>query len=104
MAASTTDILVDPAAGWTLVATAPAAPIRLKPHSTGRAWFLAIAAATPPDSLRGLPMGRFSGSGEDNHFVSDAAIAQNIYVRVPPTSTASAEASDNKLLFSIING
>lgn len=104
MAITTTDILVRNTDGWKLVATAPAGPVTLKPHSTGRTWFMAIAAALPDDSLRGMPMGRFSGSGEDNSFRSDADIAENIYIRVPPSSAGSADAVDNGLYFSIIKG
>lgn len=103
MAITTTDIAVAPEDGWTLVATAPLGPILLKPHSSGRAWFLAIAASTPAESLRGVPMGRFSGGGEDNQFRTDLDLAENIYVRVPAGSVAQADALDKKMIFTITN-
>lgn len=101
MAITTTEVAVDPADGWTLLATAPLGPIVVKPHSTGRAWFMAIAASLPPVSLRGLPMGRASAAGEDDMFKTDLDIAENIYVRVPASSVAQVEALDKKMIFTI---
>jgi hypothetical protein len=105
MAITTTDMTVNPKDGWVLIATAPLKPILVKPHSTGRLWFLAVAAAKPAATVLGMPMGRFSGSGEDNEFRStDNDIAQNIYVRVPASSVASQDAADNSMIFSVIKG
>lgn len=102
MAVTTTDVSVSPQDGWKLIATAPKGPILLKPHSTRRAWFLAIAGSAPSAGLRGVPMGR--SSGEDNQFSTDLDLTENIYIRVPPSSVASAAAIDNQMLFSIISG
>lgn len=104
MAITTTDVLVKPEDNWKLIATAPAGPVLIKPHSTGRSWFLAIAASLPAADLMGVPMGRSSASGEDNNFRSDADIAENIYIRVPQSSIASQPAVDNGLYFSLIKG
>jgi hypothetical protein len=100
MADATADVTVSVADGWKLLATAPATTF-VKPHATGRAWFLAISAGAPAADLLGLPMGRFSGSGEDNEYRRDTALAGNVYVRIPATSVASAEAADNKMIFSV---
>lgn len=104
MAVATTDTLINPKDGWTLLATAPTAPIRIKPHSTNRAWFLAIAGSLPPSTLSGLPFGRGSASGQDDEFISSANIAENIYVRVPSSSGADAEAADAGIVFSMFKG
>lgn len=104
MAVTTADIAVSPADGWTLLATAPTGPVLVKPHSSNRTWFLAVAAALPPATLLGLPMGRSSNSGEDNQFYSTGNIAENIYVRVPASSVGSAQAADRQMIFSVMKG
>ncbi len=104
MAVTTTTILVKPDENWKLVATAPNGPILIKPHSTSRYWSLIVAAALPANTELGMPMGRFSGSGEDNQFRTNVNIAQNIYVRVPASSGASAKAADAGLYFTVMNG
>lgn len=104
MPITTAETIVSPKDGWVLLATAPAGPITIKPHSTSRSWFLAIAAALPPKTLLGLPFGRFSSGGDDNQFTSAANIAENIYVRVPDSSTASADAIDNSMIFTVVKG
>lgn len=104
MAVATTELLVLPKDGWTLLATAPNGPIRIKPHSTTRGWFLAIAATPPSPDLVGLPFGRASASGQDDEFLNTGNIAENIYVRVPSSSAASAVAADAGMVFSMYHG
>lgn len=104
MAITTSETIVNPKDGWVLLATAPNAPIKIKPHSSSRAWFIAISVGLPAATVLGLPMGRFSSGGDDNEFASAANIAENIYVRVPASSTASADAVDNSMIFSVIKG
>lgn len=78
MAASTTDILIRPEDGWTLVATNPGY-LLITPH-TNRPWFVAVTPGTAPAAdLVGAAM-----RGYDDKFTFETgSITGTVYVRVP---------------------
>lgn len=80
MAYTTDEIQVKPEDGWVEVAENPA-DLRIKPHGSARAWFVAVTSGSAPDAnLVGWPMGR-GRAGEDNSFeVSD--LTGKVFVRV----------------------
>lgn len=77
MAASTTDILVRPEDGWTLVATDPAY-LLITPHAN-RQWFVAVTAGTAPASTL---IGANMRGGDDRMSFQTGAITGTVYVRV----------------------
>ena len=78
MAASTTDILIRPEDGWTLVAANPAY-LLITPH-VNRQWFVAVTDGTAPAStLIGAAM-----RGHDDRFTFETGLLSgSVYVRVP---------------------
>lgn len=89
MTITTTDFEIDPADGWTLVATSPAYVLVAPTHRYP--YFVAVAASEPPRSLRGAVF----AEGE-NYEANGVADAGNVYVRVERKPT------DRPLRFAVI--
>lgn len=89
MTITTTDFEIDPADGWTLVATSPAYVLVAPTHRYP--YFVAVAASEPPRSLRGAVF----AEGE-NFEANGVADAGNVYVRVERKPT------DRPLRFAVI--
>lgn len=94
MPATTTDILVKPTDGWTLVATNPAY-LLVTPHEN-RQWFVAVTAGTAPAStLIGAAM-----RGQDDRFTFETgALTGTVYIRVKEP----ADQTGRGMMFGIIS-
>mgnify|MGYP003409603639 CR=1 FL=1 len=78
MAASTTDVLIRPEDGWTLVATDPTY-LLITPH-VKRQWFVAVTAGSAPASTL---VGAAMRGGDDRFTFETGALTGTVYVRVP---------------------
>lgn len=77
MPASTTDVIIRPTDGWTLVATNPSY-LLVTPHEN-RQWFVAVTAGSAPAAnLIGAAM----RGGDDRFTFETGALTGTVYVRV----------------------